>query len=68
MRKCSQSFIIDNFLSSMRNSTISVCEKLSNFFSVLLNAAVLTTRVQVHSQFIFTEADNQMFEMKITVR
>ena len=67
MRKCSQSFIIDNFLSSMRNSTISVCEKPCNFFSVLLNAAVLTTRVQVHNQFIFTKTDIQMFEMKITV-
>ena len=52
----------------MRNSTVSGCEKPCNFFSVLLNAAVLTTRVQVHSQFIFTEADIQMFEMKITVR
>ena len=37
-------------------------------FSVILNAAVLTIRVQVHNQFIFTEADVQMFEMKITVR
>ena len=58
----------DNFLSLMRNSTVSVCEKPCNFFSVLLNAAVLTTRVQVHNQFIFTvKADIQMFEMKITV-
>ena len=37
-------------------------------FSVLLNAAVLTTKGQVHNQFIFTKADIQMFEMKITVR
>ena len=37
------------------------------FFSVILNAAVLTTIVKVHNQFIFTEADIQMFEMKITV-
>ena len=36
-------------------------------FSVLLNAAVLTLK-GVHNQFIFTEADIQMFEMKITVR
>ena len=50
----------------MRNSTISVCEKPCNFFSVLLNAAVLTLK-GVHNQFIFTEADIQMFEMKITV-
>ena len=42
--------------------------KTMQLFSVLLNAAVLTTRVQVHNQFIFTEADIQMFEMKITVR
>ena len=66
--QASRSFVTDNFFSSMRNSTISVCEKPCNFFSVLLNAAVLTTRVQVHNQFIFTEADIQMFEMKITVR
>ena len=38
-----------------------------NFSSVLLNNAVMTIRVQVHSQFVFTEADIQMFEMKITV-
>ena len=36
-------------------------------FFVVWNAAVLTIRVQVHTQFIFTEADIQMFEMKITV-
>ena len=64
----SRRFIIDNFLSSIRNSTASVCEKPCNLFSVLLNAAVLTTRVQVHNQFIFTvKADIQMFKMKITV-
>ena len=33
-----------------------------NLFSVLLNATVLTTRVQLKNQFIFTEADIQMFE------
>ena len=38
-----------------------------NFSSVLLNNAVMTIRVQVHNQFVFTEADIQMFEMKITV-
>ena len=64
----SRSFMTDSFLSLMRNSTVSVCEKSCNFFSVLLNAAVLTTRVEVHNQFIFTvKADIQMFEMKITV-
>ena len=37
-------------------------------FSVLLNAAVLTARFEVHNQFTFTvKADIQMFEMKITV-
>ena len=41
--------------------------KTIQLFSVLLNAAVLTVRVQVHNQFIFTEADIQMFEMKISV-
>ena len=42
--------------------------KTIQLFSVLFNAAVLTTRVEVHSQFIFTvKADIQMFEMKITV-
>ena len=38
-----------------------------NFSSVLLNNAVMTLRVQVHNQFVFTEADIQMFKMKITV-
>ena len=46
---------------------ISLPKTMQPFFSVLLNAAVLTVRVQVHDQFIFTEADIQMFEMKITV-
>ena len=38
-----------------------------NFSSVLLNTAVMTIRVQVHSQLVFTEADIQMFEIKIKV-
>ena len=48
--------VIDNFLSSMRNSTISVCQKPYNFSSVSLNTVVTTIRVQAHNQFIFTES------------
>ena len=36
--------------------------------TVFLNAAVMTLGVQVNDQFIFTEADIQMFDIKITVR
>ena len=38
-----------------------------NFSSVLLNAAVITLRVQVHDQFIFTQADIRMFDMELIV-